>query len=225
MAKALEDGEITGEELNSLTSSPELVAKGKELAAKKLEIEKLQLAKKGIKEDIDKQYGAKLTASQRASVINNRIRDIDRSLDTLLLEHNSEFGQYSQEKEQKLALFNTNLAIYKEAKKAEADKLAKIEEREYEDEKEKGKRIYDSVNAQIKFALENGVDLMRTDANVVIADAQRYADANGVSLAQAINETFTSPLTAKPSYARALQAIYDKNSGALTPFQKAQLAQ
>lgn len=225
IAKALEDGEITGEELNSLTSSPELVAKGKELAAKKLEIDKLQLAKKGIKEDIDKQYGAKLTASQRAAVINNRIRDIDRSLDTLLLEYNSEFGQYSQEKEQKLALFNTNLALYKDAKKAEADKLAKIEEREYEDEKEKSKRIYDSVNAQIKFALENGVDLKRTDANVVIDDAKRYAEANGVSIEQAINETFTTPLTAKPSYARALQAIYDKNSGALTPYQKAQLAQ
>lgn len=164
-----------------------------------------------------------MTSSEKASLISNRSRDIDRSLDTLILEYNSEFGQYSQEKEQKLSLFNINLALYKEAKKAESDKLAKIEEREYEDEKEKNKRVYDSVNSQIKFALENGVDLKRTDANVVIADAKRYSEDNFVSLEQAINETFTTPLTALPSYARALQAIYDKNSGAMTPYQKEQL--
>lgn len=127
--------------------------------------------------------------------------------------YDSLYSAYSEEKKTALALFEKNFSLYQDEKNAQSEL-----------EKEKRKNVYDSVNAQIKFAMENGVDLQRTDANVVIADAEKYAKDYGVSFEEALKKSFTEPLTAKPSYKSALSSIARKNSGAITDYQKAQLA-
>lgn len=110
-----------------------------------------------------------------------------------------------------VSLLSTNLDFYKADKEEQAKQAAIQSQRDYETEKEKRKNVYDSVNAQIKFALENGVDLQRTDANVVIADAEAYSKANNVSLEEAIKKTFTEPLTSKPSWKTAAENAANKS--------------
>jgi murein DD-endopeptidase MepM/ murein hydrolase activator NlpD len=62
------------------------------------------------------------------------------------------------------------------------------------------------VSDSLKFALENGIPVQR-NAGQIIADAQKYAQGKGVTLAQAIQDTFTVPLTNKPEYKNAIQSI------------------
>ena len=97
------------------------------------------------------------------------------------------------------------------------------DERAYNAEQKQADREYNSINAQLEFAQANGIPMVRSDANVILADAKKYAEENGVSIEQAIKDTFTTPFTSKKEYATALQAIRNKNSGAITPYEQAQL--
>lgn len=222
--KALEDGEITPAELASLTTNEETKKLEESLKVKGKKKDELSLAYENIEADIRKRYGGSLTESETSRMVANAQKEIRPALNLAIKEYEREYGFYTDKKKELISSFNTNLELSEARRKELAASEAEKAKQAFEEKKINDKNVYDSVNAEIKFAMENGIDLKRTNASVVIADAKKYAEENGVSFETALNETFTKPLTSKPSYGRAIQAVYDKNSGALTPFQRAQLS-
>ena len=68
-----------------------------------------------------------------------------------------------------------------------------------------------AIEEQLKFAQTNGIPVTRSQGQI-IQDAQNYAKTNGISLAQAIQETFTKPFQSKAEYKQALSNIQTKNA-------------
>jgi len=60
-----------------------------------------------------------------------------------------------------------------------------------------------AIDQELKFARDNGIPVIRGQSQI-IADAQAYAKKNGVSLSQAIQDTFTVPFQSKTEYKQAL---------------------
>lgn len=65
------------------------------------------------------------------------------------------------------------------------------------------------IDAQLSFAQTNGIPVVRNSAQI-LSDAQAYAQKNGVSLANALQETFTKPFQGKSEYTQAIQNIQAK---------------
>lgn len=66
------------------------------------------------------------------------------------------------------------------------------------------------IDAENKFAMENGIP---TSGRDYLGDAQRYAQQNGVSLATAIQKTFTEPRHNSQEYKSAIESIQAAASG------------
>jgi len=218
VSKALSDNELTAEEVKALTTSPETALLEKDMRALKDKLDIVKNSYENIENEAKKEFANTwITKSALAQIISNRRKDILPELNLLETQYGTKFDSYAEKKKEALALLNTNLGLYKDAKVAEAEKAKIAEQRAYEEQKLKDKNIYDSINSQIDFAMKNGVDLQRTDANVVIADAKKYATQYGVSLEQAIKDTFVVPLTSKDSWKKAVTNIKDKaESGKFT---------
>jgi surface antigen len=209
IASALENGELGTDEVNALTSSPEQIA-----LKKKRDIEFEDLNKKtaiwdSIENDVNAKYaGSGATASDVAQIIANARKALLPELNRAERAYNNTTAQLTELKKEALWLLETNLGLYKEQKAAEAKK---------ED------NLISSIQDQLKFAQTNGIPMVRSDANVILADAKQYAKENGVTIEQAIKDTFTTPFTSKKEYGQAMVNIQNKNSGAITPYEQASL--
>jgi hypothetical protein len=232
LAKALEDGDLSADELQSLSQTDEVRESAKQvndLAIKRNEM-KAQFDK--IENDVtEKLKGTGATSTDKAQMIANARKLILPEYNLAIDNYNTAFGTYTELKKDALNLFAQNMDLYKERKASEAQNAR--DERNFAQQKEMMslQQAYqnpdiNSTNPQIaqiatqklideslKFAQTNGVPVTR-NSGAILADAKAYAQKNGVSLAQAIQTTFTDPLTQKPEYREALANIRSKNEPA-----------
>lgn len=221
----MQDGYLSAEEVRSMTQTPEIVAKAKELQDLAIKRNELKARFDAIENDVtEKLKGTGATASDKAQMIANARKLLLPEYNLAIDNYNSTYGMYTELKNESLKLLEQNIGMYgkqedRAYQEAQSDKQLQAQKDMFMMQQEYANPDINSSNPQVakiaaqkmvsdslKFALENGIPVQR-NAGQIIADAQKYAQGKGVTLAQAIQDTFTVPLTNKPEYKNAIQSI------------------
>jgi hypothetical protein len=165
------------------------------------------------------------------ALIGERQKNIFKRLNVLSSDYSNAMGTYSDMKKSLADTFQLNVGLYKDKQATIA--AAARDDKNFAQQKEmiSLQQAYQNpdinskdpqiaqiatqklIDESLKFAQTNGVPVTR-NSGAILADAKAYAQKNGVSLAQAIQTTFTDPLTQKPEYQAALDNIRSKNEPA-----------
>jgi hypothetical protein len=230
LGKAFKDGFISAEEADSFTNTPEIIAKQAEADKKGLAYDSLKAEYDDMENTIREELkGNGASEGYIQSLVGERQKNIFKRLQILSADYNRTLGSVTDMKTRLADTFQLNVGLYKEKQASKA--AAARDEKNFAQQKEMVslQAAYqnpdiNSTNPQIaqiatqklideslKFAQANGVPVTR-NSGAILADAKAYAQKNGVSLAQAIQTTFTDPLTSKKEYQSALYNIRNKDS-------------
>lgn len=130
IGKAFQDGIITADEMNAMTSSPEIVNKQNELQAKKDAYDKMKREYEDISDAVDAEYkGKNASSSYLAALKAERQKGLLKTLNFLGDEYNNALGTLSSMKKDAADLFSTNLGLYKDQQAIEkAKELARYQQ-------------------------------------------------------------------------------------------------
>lgn len=229
LGKAFKDGYISAEEADSFTRTPEIKAKEIEIEKKKTAYDALKAEYDDMENSVREELKGKASEGYIQALIGERQKNIFKRLNVLSSDYSNAMGTYSDMKKSLADTFQLNVGLYKDKQATIA--AAARDDKNFAQQKElvSLQQAYqnpdiNSTNPQIaqiatqklideslKFAQANGVPVTR-NSGAILADAKAYAQKNGVSLAQAIQTTFTDPLTSKKEYQSALYNIRNKDS-------------
>ena len=228
IANALADGSFSQAEIASLTTTPEIQKQALELQDLAKKRNELKSTYENIENDIDAQIkGTGTTRTERAQMISNAQRAILPSYNLANDNYNSAYGLYKDAKTDAMDIFKTNVGLYREEKQAKA--VVDAEGRKVGQQNAflalqqsyanpdinssneqialmAAQKVIDTAN---KIADEYGVSVMTRDTSKALA----YSKANGVSIAVALQKTFTEPRNNSPEFKQALENAQAKAGG------------
>lgn len=231
LGKAFKDGYISAEEADSFTRTPEIKAKEAEIEKKKTAYDALKAEYDDMENSVREELKGKASEGYIQALVGERQKNIFKRLNVLSSDYSNAMGTYSDMKKSLADTFQLNVGLYKDKQASIAQNARDDKNFSQQKEMVSLQQAYqnpdiNSTNPQIaqiatqklideslKFAQTNGVPVTR-NSGAILADAKAYAQKNGVSLAQAIQTTFTDPLTQKPEYQFALDSIRSKNEPA-----------
>lgn len=124
VAKALEDGYITAEEYNQMTSTPEVEAQAKVVSEAKTKYDEYKRQLEQISDDVDKEYeGKETTDSFRSAIKANRDKAVRRLYNSASDDLQNASGLYTELKNSSTQRLELNMKQY-EQKQADARQLA-----------------------------------------------------------------------------------------------------
>lgn len=127
VAKALEDGYITTEEYNAMTSTPEVEAQAKVVSEAKTKYDEYKRQLEQIDDDVDKEYeGKETTDSFRSAIKANRDKAVRRLYNSASDDLQNASGLYTELKNSSTQRLELNMKQY-EQKQADARQLAQEE--------------------------------------------------------------------------------------------------
>ena len=223
-AQMLEDNFISPDEYRQALNTTEIDVQRKDVEASRIKYDTLKATYDGVEDDVEKEYGT-ISSSAKAALIADRRKGIYRDLSVAESTYNAKLGTLTDMKKEAAAIFDQNISLYKDSLNAKRDEERLALQFEYANPSitSSNPRIA-QVAAQkiigeaLAFAQTNGIPVQRNSGQI-LSDAQSYATANGVSLSDALQETFTKPFVAKNEYRAALSNIQDSK----TPASKLQI--
>jgi len=127
VAKALEDGYITAEEYNQMTSTPEVEAQAKVVSEAKTKYDEYKRQLEQIDDDVDKEYeGKETTDSFRSAIKANRDKAVRRLYNSASDDLQNASGLYTELKNSSTQRLELNMKQY-EQQQADARQLASEE--------------------------------------------------------------------------------------------------
>lgn len=127
VAKALEDGYITTEEYNSMTSTPEVEAQAKVVSEAKTKYDEYKRQLEQIDDDVDAEFeGKETTDSFRSAIKANRDKAVRRLYNSASDDLQNASGLYTELKNSSTQRLELNMKQY-EQKQADARQLAQEE--------------------------------------------------------------------------------------------------
>ena len=127
VAKALEDGYITTEEYNAMTSTPEVEAQAKVVSEAKTKYDEYKRQLEQIDDDVDKEYeGKETTDSFRSAIKANRDKAVRRLYNSASDDLQNASGLYTELKNSSTQRLELNMKQY-EQQQADARQLASEE--------------------------------------------------------------------------------------------------
>ena len=143
----MSDNNISAEEFNNLTTTPESIAKWKEVEALWLKVNDLRATYDSIRAETEAEF--KWTGASKIqveSLIARRQADIRPALNLAIDNYNTVFWTYTDLKQTGIDLFKTNLWLYQTAQKAQADQQALQEQRKFDFAMIQEQRAYEKAN-------------------------------------------------------------------------------
>ena len=218
-AQMLEDNFISPDEYRQALNTTEIDVQRKDVEASRIKYDTLKATYDSVEDDVEKEYGT-ISSSAKAALIADRRKGIYRDLSVAESTYNAKLGTLTDMKKEAAAIFDQNISLYKDSLNAKRDEERLALQFEYANPSitSSNPRIA-QVAAQkiigeaLTFAQTNGIPVQRNSGQI-LSDAQSYATANGVSLADALQETFTKPFVAKNEYKAALSNIQDARAPA-----------
>lgn len=135
VAKALEDGYITAEEYNQMTSTPEVEAQAKVVSEAKTKYDEYKRQLEQISDDVDKEYeGKETTDSFRSAIKANRDKAVRRLYNSASDDLQNASGLYTELKNSSTQRLELNMKQY-EQKQADARQIAQ-EQRQMQAQKD-----------------------------------------------------------------------------------------
>ena len=173
--QALKDWQITAQEMNAITSTPDITQKQNEVQSKKDQYDTLKAEYDNIdtttKEELK---GKDVSSAYVDSLIWERQKSIFKRLSVMESSYNNALWTLADMKKTQADLFSTNLNLYQDQKKTQQAKTALQEQRTYDE-------------AQAKKALQDKFDYTYWDLKSTNPQIQRVA---AEKMAQAIQDQY-----------------------------------
>jgi len=228
IANALADGSFSQAEIASLTTTPEIQKQALDLQDLAKKRNELKSQFEAIENEVTERLkGTRATTSDKAQMIANARKLLLPEYNLANDNYNSAYGLYKDAKTDAMDIFKTNVALYREDKQAKAAVDAEgrkvgqqnaflalqqsyanpdINSSNEQIALMAAQKVIDTAN---KIADEYGVPVMTRDTSKALA----YSKANGVSIAVALQKTFTEPRNNSPEFKQALENAQAKAGG------------
>ena len=227
VAKALEDGYITAEEYNQMTSTPEVEAQAKVVSEAKTKYDEYKRQLEQISDDVDKEYeGKETTDSFRSAIKANRDKAVRRLYNSASDDLQNASGLYTELKNSSTQRLELNMKQY-EQQQADARQLASEERAvqrskdalQYEADfnkkqaKEAMNDPYKAIPSMIEEYKKLGIPFTRSTQQVI-----QDFETSGQDLSTYLSD-LQKTIQAKPEY----QKIKELQMGQLSDAQKMSL--
>ena len=202
VSKALDDGYITTEEYNQLTSTPEVEAQAKVVAEAKAKYDEYKRQLEQIDDDVDAEYADKETTdSFRSAIKANRDKAVRRLYNSASDDLQNASGLYTELKNSSTQRLELNMKQY-EQKQADARQIAQ-EQRQMQSQKDLIQYKSDFEKQQAEQALNDPA----TQIGQTMAEFEKMGITSQGSLASKIAEFKQSGLSL-PEYVNNLRKLY-----------------
>lgn len=217
VAKALEDGYITAEEYNQMTSTPEVEAQAKVVSEAKTKYDEYKRQLEQISDDVDKEYeGKETTDSFRSAIKANRDKAVRRLYTSASDDLQNASGLYTELKNSSTQRLELNMKQY-EQKQADARQIAQEQRQmqaqkdliQYKSDFEKQQAQealndpYKAIPAMIEEYKKLGIPFARSTQQII-----KDFESSGKDISTFLTDLQTT-IQSKPEY----QAYKDKQSG------------
>jgi len=216
IGKAFADGYITADEMNSLTTTPDIQAKQKDVETKKNDYDTLKAEYDNIDTAVDQELkwsGA--TSSYAAALKAERKQNIYKDLVVKMNVYNNAVGTLADMKTEAANLMSTNLGLYKDAQELEkqkqleqfrSDLSIKQKQKEFEQELSQQAKIASDPTTATNQLLKQYADLgilPQRSSQAIIADIQNQV-ASWRSLWDALSD-LNKAFQSKTEYQNAMK--------------------